>query len=191
MDGLLPAIMPEDKAPDPGFSCEQCELAGHGGRIIWGEGNPEAPLFVILDNPGARENKEGVPYLCGTRETLQTAAYEAGFKPDSIYISYILKCRPRRAYDKEKVRTICLEYLWGQLAAVNPNLVMCLGNVVCRTFFGDPETEVKKIRGKAHRIRGYDVVTSYHPLAVRRRPVLYKYFLQDWKLAASLLGRDS
>ncbi len=191
MNRPLPTIMPEDRAPDPDFSCDQCELAGHGTRVVWGEGNPKAPLFVILDNPGARENKEGVPYLCGTRETLQTAAFEAGFGPDSMYVSYILKCRPRRAYDKERARSVCLGYLWGQLERANPRLVVCLGNVVCQAFFGDPGAEVKQLRGRVHRVRGYPVVTSYHPLAVRRRPVLYKFFLADWELAASRLANSA
>ncbi len=189
MDRPLPAIMPEERAPDPSFYCNQCELAGHGGRVIWGEGNRAAPLFVVLDNPGAREDREGAPFLCGTRATLQKAAYEAGLEPGDLYISYILKCRPRRAYDKARARTVCLSYLWGQLEALDPVLVMCLGNVVCQTIFDDPGAEVKQLRGRMHTVRGYNVVASYHPLAVRRRPVLYKYFLQDWVLAAGRLNK--
>jgi len=178
-------ILPEDSAPEESQSCKLCELCQHGTRVIWGEGNPAAPLFVILDNPGAREDKEGVPYLCGTRETMQKAAYAAGIKPGFMYISYILKCRPRKAYDKEKSRATCINFLWEQLKDVKPLIVMCLGNVVCRSFFNEPDAEVKQLRGEVHIVKGYNVVASYHPLAVRRRPALYKYFLQDWRLAAN------
>lgn len=187
MNKHLPAILPEDPAPSDNINCAQCGLAGHGSRVIWGEGNPAAPLFVVLDNPGAREDKEGVPYLCSTRETLQRAAYETGLGPDSLYISYILKCRPRKAYDKEVARGICIRYLWKQLEAAEPRLVICLGNVVCHSFFEDPEAAVKTLRGRVHQVKGYRVITAYHPLAVRRRPVLYRYFLQDWQLAAEQL----
>ncbi len=186
-----PAILPEDAAPVKSQSCRLCELCHQRTRVIWGEGNPSAPLFVVLDNPGAREDKDGVPYLCGTRETMQKAAYEAGIVPGSMYISYILKCRPRKAYDKETARASCINYLWDQLETVKPRLVMCLGNVVCQSFFGDPNAEVKKLRGKVHTVKDYRVVTSYHPLAVRRRPVLYKYFLQDWGLVAKTLTATS
>ena len=183
----LPRILAEDSPPAHLRSCGRCELAGHKSRLIWGEGNRVAPLFVVLDNPGAREDREGTPYLCGTRETLQKAAYEAGFEPASIYISYILKCRPRKTYDKESARAICINFLWGQLATAQPHLVMCLGNVVCRSLFGDPEAEVKELRGQIRSVKGHKVIASYHPLAVRRRPVLYKYFLEDWRLAAEQL----
>ena len=190
MEQLRPSILPEDRASvDDSGPCRRCELSGHGSRFIWGEGNPAAPLFVVLDNPGAREDQAGDPFLCGTRETMQRAAYEAGLGPDSFYVSYLLKCRPRKAYDKEKARAACIPFLWGQLETAGPDLVMSLGNVVCRSLFGDPGAAVKELRGRVHRVRGYRVVTSYHPLAVRRRPVLFKYFLSDWQLAAGLLNR--
>ena len=189
MDKQQPAILPEERVPEANRSCRRCELGGHGSRMIWGEGDPTATTFVVLDNPGARENREGRPFLCGTRETMQAAAYEAGFEPGSLYVSYLLKCRPRRAYDKENARKICLPYLWEQLKTVDPALVICLGNVVCRSFFEDPGAAVKALRGRVHEVKGYRVITSYHPLAVRRRPVLYRYFLEDWRLGAAQLQK--
>ncbi len=179
----LPVILPEESAPESCRHCRRCELSGHGSRMIWGEGCPAASTFVVLDNPGAREDREGRPFLCGTRETLQQAAYEAGFEPGSFYVSYLLKCRPRRAYDKPGARAICISYLWEQLKRVHPACVICLGDVVCQSFFGDPEAAVKKLRGRVHSVKGYSVVASYHPLAVRRRPVLYRHFLEDWQRA--------
>ncbi len=185
MDTRQVTILPEDVRIE---SCQQCELHKHGSRVIWGEGNPLAPVFVILDNPGAREDKKGTPFLCGTRETLQRGAYGAGLDSESLYVTYILKCRPRRAYDKPRARSICIKYLWEQLESVKPDIIMCLGNVACQSFFQDPTVEVKNIRSEVHHVGGYKTVASYHPLAVRRRPVLYKYFLQDWELVVAQLS---
>lgn len=71
-------ILPEEQAPDGIEHCEICELSKQRNRVIWGEGNPKAPLMMILDNPGAREDREGNSFLCGTRETLQYGMREAG-----------------------------------------------------------------------------------------------------------------
>ena len=185
----LPTILPEQAAPAGAKSCQRCELHQHGGRVIWGEGDPTAAVFVILDNPGAREDKSGQPVLCGTRETLQTAAMAAGVNPTSLYITYLLKCRPRKTYDKAKARSACIEYLWGQLKSAHPDLLFCLGNVACQAVFQDPAVEVKNIREQVHQVKDYNVIASYHPLAVRRRPSLYKYFLQDWEFVANQLHR--
>ncbi|NMA55244.1 MAG: uracil-DNA glycosylase [Firmicutes bacterium] len=184
-----PTILPEHSGP-PDFSlCRQCELHQHKTRTIWGEGNPGAPVYVILDNPGAREDNEGRPFLCGTRETLQQAAYEAGLGADELYVTYLLKCRPRRAYDKPKARSVCINFLGQQLKQGNPQIIFALGNTVCQSVWDDQKAQVKDLRGQVHLIDGYEVITSYHPLAVRRRPALYKYFLADWQLVVSQLHR--
>jgi len=155
--------------------------------VFWGEGNIKAPVFVLLDNPGARENKEGIPYLCGTRETLLETAEEAGVTREQLFVSYVLKCRPLRAYDKPFARQTCLGYLWGQLDEVKPNVVFTLGDVATRSFFEDPDVSVKDLRGSVHKIKGHNVVASYHPLAVRRRPNLRELLSEDWRLVATLI----
>lgn len=148
--------------------------------MIWGEGNPKAKLIVILDNPGCREDKNGNAFVCGTRQTLQHAAHDAGLGMNDLYVTYILKCRPVRKYEKEKARKACLQYLEQQLLSNDYKIAFCLGDTAVRTFFGDPEAAVKSTRGKLHQLRGMEVFTSYHPLAVRRRPNLYPGFEKDW-----------
>src|SRR5690625_4864177 len=150
--------------------------------MIWGEGNPNAKIFVILDYPGARENKAEESYVCGTRQTLQETANDVGLTEHDLYVTYILKRRPIRTYDKPKTRQICIEHLWQQLRVKKPNLIFCLGNIAVQNFFKDDELEVKQLRDKIHHVNGYDTVVSYHPLAVRRRPNLMSFFLKDWQL---------
>lgn len=55
MDGPF-VIWPEEAAPPEARQCERCELSKQRSRVIWGEGNPNAPILFILDNPGARED---------------------------------------------------------------------------------------------------------------------------------------
>ncbi len=72
---FTPIIWPEIEAPPEAADYEQCEACTQKSRVIWGEGNPGAPIFVILDNPGAREDREGRGFTCRTRQTLQMAIY--------------------------------------------------------------------------------------------------------------------
>ncbi len=53
-----PVIWPEEKVPEQAANCQKCELHCQRSRIIWGEGNPKAPILVLLDNPGAREDNQ-------------------------------------------------------------------------------------------------------------------------------------
>ena len=181
MSDFCPVLWPEEPIPDEYKDCEECGLINHGSRMIWGEGNPNAPIMILLDNPGAREDREGSPFVCGTRQTLQQAASEVGLRAEDMYVTYILKRRPVKAYNKEMVRRTCMIHLKQQLTAKKPELIFCLGNVAAQSFFQNPEAEVKSLRGKIHHVYGYQTTASYHPLAVRRRPNLWQIFIEDWK----------
>ncbi|HEX7063511.1 MAG TPA: uracil-DNA glycosylase [Bacillales bacterium] len=180
MTRFCPEVWKEEPVPEELQDCEICGLYRHGTRMVWGEGNPEARIIVILDNPGARESRGGEPFVCGTRQTLQEAAFDAGFREEDMYLTYILKRRPVRAYDKPKTRELCMRHLYQQLKVKQPVLILCLGNVSVQSFFGDPEIDVKSLRGERYQVRGFPTVVSYHPLAVRRRPNLRKLFMADW-----------
>lgn len=184
MSEYCPVPWPEEPVPKNVQDCKACGLDEHGSRMIWGEGNPEAPIMIILDNPGAREDREGNSFVCGTRQTLQETADEVGLETDDLYVTYILKRRPVRAYEKERVRHICMRHLNEQLQVKQPALILCLGNVAVQSFFQDPEAEVKTLRGAMHDIQGFKTAVAYHPLAVRRRPNLRRLFIEDLTFVA-------
>ena len=184
MSEFCPKIWSEEPTPHNLNDCHECGLYKHGTRMVWGEGNPDAPIMIILDNPGAREDREGNPFLCGTRETLQQATYDAGLKADDLYSTFILKRKPVRAYDKEQTRQICMMHLEQQLKDKKPALIVCLGNVAVQSFFQNPDVDVKSLRGTWQNVQGFETAVAYHPLAVRRRPNLKSLFLEDWKFVA-------
>ncbi|MFC7394659.1 uracil-DNA glycosylase [Scopulibacillus cellulosilyticus] len=182
-------ILEEDPVPCNVKDCHECELYKHDSRMVWGEGNPAAPIYIVLDNPGAREDKEGNPYVCGTRQTLQRGLAEAGIDLNFIYVTYILKRKPKRAYDKPMTRKICIRHLEQQLIHGSPKAVICLGNVSVQSFFRNPDAEVKQLRGAWYDANGWNTAVSYHPLAVRRRPNLYPYFLEDLKFVSEFFNK--
>ncbi|WP_066065242.1 uracil-DNA glycosylase [Neobacillus soli] len=184
MSDFCPALWPEEPTPEDLKNCCECGLDKQGSRMIWGEGNPHAPIMIILDNPGAREDREGNSIVCGTRQTLQQAAGEVGLTREDLYVTFILKRKPVRAYDKEQVRQTCMNHLDQQLQEKKPKLILCLGNVAVQSFFQNPEAEVKKLRGAMHDVQGFPTAVAYHPLAVRRRPNLWSLFIEDWKHVA-------
>ncbi|MGN7385778.1 uracil-DNA glycosylase [Sporosarcina sp. SAFN-015] len=180
MKPFCPESWPEDPTPMSQINCEECGLYKQGTRMVWGEGNPNAPIMVVLDNPGAREDREGNPFVCGTRHTLQQAVHDVGLNKELIYVTYILKRRPIRKYDKERTREICMRrHLEEQLQLQKPRLILCLGNVAVQAFFQNPDADVKGLRGSWHDVQGYPTTVAYHPLAVRRRPNLYRLLVED------------
>lgn len=175
-------ILPEEQAPEGVKHCELCELSKQRTRVIWGEGNPKASLLMILDNPGAREDQQGNSFLCGTRETLQLGMRQAGIDVNDVYVTYLLKCRPKRAYKKSEARAACLPHLHLQLFQKQPSVLFGFGNVVAETVFPDKENvRVKELRGGWYTFQDTPIGFTYHPLAVRRRPNLLRFFIEDLK----------
>ncbi|WP_223806037.1 uracil-DNA glycosylase [Ornithinibacillus gellani] len=194
MEDACIRLWSEDTVPADEVGCCQCGLINHGSRMIWGEGNPQAPITILLDNPGARENKEGESFVCGTRTALQQGALQAGFHENDLYVTYVLKRRPVKKYDKEKTRAICMRHLQQQLDKHMPGLMICLGNVAVQAFFQSADVDVKGLRGQVYDVQGIKTVVGYHPLAVRRRPNMRKLFDEDWQfyrtIWAEKLGRN-
>lgn len=106
---------------------------------------------------------------------------------DDIYLTYLLKCRPLRRYDKERVRNFSKPFLFRQIERLQPKFIMCLGDVVVQTMFNNKDACVKNLRGMWHAVLGYPCMVSYHPLAVRRRPNLMGLFMEDWNMLAQRL----
>ncbi|MCQ6281969.1 uracil-DNA glycosylase family protein [Bacillus sp. EB600] len=181
MSEFVPNQWAEEQVPKAVEDCKECGLYKHGSRMVWGEGNPNAPILILLDNPGAREDREGNPFVCGTRQALQQAAYAVGLTDIDLYTTYILKRKPTRAYDKETVRNICMRHLEEQLQVKEPYIIFCLGNVAVQSFFHNPNAEVKSMRGTIQQVKEFQTLVSYHPLAVRRRPNLWPHFIKDWE----------
>ncbi|MFZ5824865.1 MAG: uracil-DNA glycosylase family protein [Bacillota bacterium] len=128
------------------------------------------------------------PFVCGTRRTLQSAAQEAGLRLADLYVTWVLKCSPLRAYDKEASRTACLPYLGQQVNRGDTRVLVSLGNVALRSVLGDPALEVKALRGRVLRYGALPTLCSYHPLAARRRPSLLPLVIDDLRLAARIAG---
>lgn len=175
--------------PDVAIDCDAFGLGGHG-RLVWGEGDAKAPLIFLLDNPGARETPAGVPYVCGTRLTLRSAATEAVLDVDHIYVTFLIKCQPRRAYDRKKAHSVGLKYLYDQLRTHHPEVLVLFGDVVTRVVTGDETTSVRALRNTEITAYGIPTLVTYHPLAARRRPNLYPLLVDDLARARSLLHRS-
>lgn len=175
-------ILPEEQVPEGIQHCQLCELSKQRARVVWGEGNPGASIMMILDNPGAREDRQGNSFLCGTRETLQLGMRSAGINTDEVYVTYLLKCRPIRAYNKQEARAACFPHLQQQLLQKRPLVLFGFGNVVAEAMFPQQDNaSVKELRGGWHEFQGVPVGFTYHPLAVRRRPNLLRFFVEDLK----------
>jgi DNA polymerase len=149
--------------------CRRCRLHEGRNKIVFGVGNPTAPLVFVGEGPGADEDAQGIPFV-GRAGQLLTQMIENTAKREGIaltredvYICNVVKCRPpgNRAPEPDEM-DICGQFLTRQLSAIQPKAICALGGTAARALTGHKEG-VTKMRGRWFQWREVPVMVTYHP----------------------------
>jgi DNA polymerase len=149
--------------------CRRCRLHEGRNKIVFGVGNPTAPLVFVGEGPGADEDAQGVPFVGRAGQLLtqmieNTAKREGiALSREDVYICNVVKCRPpeNRTPEPDEME-ICGQFLARQLAAIRPKAICALGGTAARWVTGHKEG-VTKMRGKWFQWREVPVMVTYHP----------------------------
>ncbi len=171
--------------------CTLCRL--HAGRThaVPGEGPVYAPVLLVGEAPGRDEDLSGRPFVGRAGRILNAALEDASLSRDSVYITNVVKCRPpgnRRPKPDEMVA--CRMYLMGQIACVQPKIIVTLGATALRGVLGRPH-ELQAARGERLQLGGIRVVATYHPAAVLYNRSLERELRRDLRNVARAVARDS
>ncbi len=159
--------------------CTRCKL--HQGRtnIVFGEGNPKAKLVFVGEGPGEEEDKQARPFVGRAGQLLTKIIAAMGLKRSDVYICNVVKCRPpgNRSPELDEAGT-CEQFLFKQLRAINPDLIVCLGSVAAQSVLRTKE-KLGNLRGKFHSYGRAKVRVTYHPAALLRNPGYKKPLWDD------------
>lgn len=150
--------------------CTKCELHKTRNSVVFGYGATERPPIAFVgEAPGQNEDEQGYPFV-GRAGKLLTKMIEAmGYKRDQVYICNVLCCRPPNNADptSEQVEA-CTPILAGQLKAVQPKTIVCLGAAAANGMLRTKGRKVAEFRGKWHAWDKVPVRVTYHPAALLR-----------------------
>jgi DNA polymerase len=150
--------------------CQRCRLAAGRTQIVFGDGDPAADLMLIGEAPGEQEDLRGVPFV-GRAGELLTQMIEKGLRipRSSVYICNIVKCRPpnNRTPLADEVGT-CRTFLDGQIAAVQPKVILALGKPATSSLLGR-DVAISRVRGTWQDYRGTPVMPTFHPAYLLRQ----------------------
>lgn len=115
--------------------CTACELCQTRTNVVFGEGNPNTPLVLIGEGPGANEDATGRPFVGRAGQLLDQALRENGITRKHVYICNVLKCRAsiteggsvRNRPPRPAEVSACLPWLQKQLEIIEPLVILCLG----------------------------------------------------------------
>ena len=171
-----------------GAQCMRCKLATLGRKqVVFGVGNPDAGLMFVGEAPGADEDIQGIPFV-GRAGQLLTKMIEAiNLRRDDVYIANVIKCRPpgNRNPEPDEIAT-CEPFLFQQIQAINPRVIVALGSFAAKTLLRSEDT-ISRLRGHIYDFQGAKLIPTFHPSFLLRSPDRKRDAWEDLKKARALL----
>lgn len=170
-------------------NCTRCKLSKLGRQnIVFGVGNPKAELMFVGEAPGRDEDLQGEPFVGRAGKLLTKIIGAMGLKREDVYISNICKCRPPENRNPEKDEiTTCSPFLFRQIAAIRPKVIVCLGTFSAQTLLGT-EDKIGNLRGKFFEFKGSKLMPTYHPAFLLRNPNMKRPVWEDMQKVMKELG---
>ena len=182
-----PDSLPLIKA-DIGPDCSRCKLHTLGRKqVVFGVGNPDADLMFVGEAPGADEDMQGIPFV-GRAGQLLTKMIEAiNLRRDDVYIANVIKCRPpgNRNPEPDEIAQ-CEPFLFQQIAAIRPKVIVALGSFAAKTLLRSDES-ISRLRGRIYDFHGAQLIPTFHPSFLLRSPDRKRDAWEDLKKARALL----
>jgi len=144
-------------------------------------------LLVVGEAPGYNEEQTGRLFSGNAGQLLDQALGEVGLKRDWFFVTNAVKCRPaeNRTPSAKEVRTCSSTYLSQEIAAIEPQYGLVLGNSGCQAVFG--KKGITRLNGQVIEKYGVKWVAAFHPAAVLRNPRYRKSFMGALLVLARLI----
>jgi uracil-DNA glycosylase family protein len=179
--------------------CTGCDLYRHATQTVFGLGAAKARIVFVGEQPGDQEDRQGAPFVGPAGEVLDRALVEAGIDRRQVYVTNAVKHFKFEERGKRRIHqtpraselAACRPWLEAELAAINPEVLVCLGATAARVIFG-PAFRITKDRGRFAATRwAPKTIATFHPSAVLRgedeadQAQLYAMLLEDLGKVAS------
>ena len=167
--------------------CTRCGLCEGRTQVVNTHGNHKARLMFVGEAPGADEDAQGKPFV-GRAGQLLTKMIEAmGMKREDSIIGNVNRCRPpgNRQPTLEEA-AICRPFLFREIAAIQPGIIVVMGNTALRNLL-EVREGITRIRGKFQDFRGIKVMPTFHPAYLLRDPSKKRETWEDLKMVRDYL----
>jgi uracil-DNA glycosylase len=151
--------------------CVKCPLHKSRMHAVPGEGPVPADVFLIGEAPGAKEDRQGRPFVGPSGMLLVRLLEVAGLNRQDAYITSCVKCRPpnNRTPRANELSTCQANWLNPQLELVNPRIVVLLGKVAINQVLREA-AGLRESHGQVVERDGRQYMMTYHPAAAFRVP---------------------
>jgi len=171
------------------YECTKCDLYKTSCGVYKGkkyplnyikaEGPKTSKIVFVGVCPGNDECITKRPFTGDAGKMLNACLQKAGIDRKDVYITNLVKCRPPRVQKSlnkwedraplAKEIKACRPYLEEEIKKIKPNVIVPLGNVVCKALIG--KTNITNIHGAPFWSEGFNAtcIPIYHPSYLVRK----------------------
>jgi DNA polymerase len=175
----VPKNLALDQIKDLAKKCTVCPWSHHATQTVFGEGNPNAKLMIIGEQPANDEDLADKTFVGPAGKILQSMLNELGIDRKDIYITNAVKHFKWEPSADGKTRIhkkpsgtdmhACKPWLEAEIAAVKPQVIIALGATAATSIMG----RLIKIGEARDQIitsnsLAPNILISWHPSAILR-----------------------
>ncbi len=171
---------------------EGCPLRGMGAtQSVFSRGNPEAPVLVIGEGPGAEEDQRGQPFIGKAGQLLDRMLKEAGLEGRVFITNTVFWRPPGNRTPTPAEQAVCAPFVERAFALLKPKAVLLLGAAAAKSVLATDEG-IMRMRGQWKEWRlsegavSAPVLPTLHPAFLLRQPMAKR---QAWADILSLAAR--
>lgn len=174
--------------------CQGCDLYKKATQTVFGEGSSHAPLVLVGEQPGNKEDLAGKPFVGPAGRLLHQVMKELEMEEDLVYVTNTVKhfkfeakrtFRQHRAPNPSEIHA-CVPWIHSELKIIQPKMVLCLGSTAAKALI-NPHFQLVKERGTLITQEHYNIMATYHPSALLRAKAFQKDTLLINAFKADLL----
>lgn len=188
LDQIKADILTQDICPD---------LAKQATNLVFGSGNPDAAVVFIGEAPGKNEDLTGEPFVGAAGKFLDEMLASVNLKRSDIYITNIVKYRPPNNRDPLPAeKEAFLPFLYAQLAAIQPKIIVTLGRHSTNCFL--PGLQISDIHGQLSQVtvqvgskrQQFAILPLYHPAAALYNGGLRATLKADFQQVPAIINQN-
>ncbi len=144
-------------------------LGGLRQTMVFSTGNLNADIMLVGEAPGFDEERVGEPFSGKAGQKLDAILKAMGTERKNVYISNIVKFRPKmpnqttsnRKLTRDEI-DVWLPFVKEEVKMVAPKVIVCLGGATAQAMLG-VDGSVRELRGEFHRYEDVPLRVTYHP----------------------------
>ena len=182
--------------------CRMCPLYQNATQVVPGAGPENAPLMIVGEQPGDKEDLAGRPFIGPAGQAFDAVAREVGLDRGAAYVTNAVKhfkFQPRgkrRIHQSPNTSEVnhCRWWLDREIAQVQPKMLLALGATAALALTGNGKNITRR-RGRIEPgLSGIPVFITVHPAFLLRqgsdagRDAETARFREDLLAVTSILG---